>query len=94
MIQEEKDSLDPGSANNMRVTPALVQLSPGGENTKELPDKTNFTGESKVYAVNSRRPNDDVASKGYTHHQAEQAEQDPTMGCCPKNKRAHSLWLK
>ena len=68
--QEEKDSLDPGSANDTRVTPALVQLSPGGENTKELPDKTNFTGESKVYVANSRRPKDDMASKGYTHHQA------------------------
>ena len=68
--QEEKDSLDPGSANNMRVTPALVQLSPGEENTKELPDKTNFMGESKAYVVNSRRPKDDMASKGYTCRQA------------------------
>ena len=56
MNQEEKDSQDLGSGNNTRVTPALVQLSPGGENAKELPDKTDFMGESKVYAVNSRRP--------------------------------------
>ena len=68
--QEEKDLQDPGSENYMRVTAALVQLSPGGENTKELPDKTDFTGESKVYTVDSRRPKDNVASKGYTRHQA------------------------
>ena len=68
--QAEKDLLDPGSANNMRVTPALVQLSPGEENTKELPDITNFMGESKAYVVNSRRPKDDMASKGYTCRQA------------------------
>ena len=64
--QEEKDLQDPGS----EVTPALVQLSPGAEITKELPDKTDFMGESKVYAVNSRRPKDDVANKGYTCRQA------------------------
>ena len=68
--QDEKDSQDAGSGNNTRVTPALVQLGPGGENAKELPDKAVFMGESKVYAVNSRRPKSDVASKGYTRHQA------------------------
>ena len=68
--QEEKDLQDPGSENNTRVTPALVQLGPGGKNTKELPNKTDFMGESKVYAVNSRRPKDGMASKGYTCHQA------------------------
>ena len=68
--QEEKDLQDPGSENNMRVTPALVQLSPGGENAKEFPNKTDFRGGSKVYAVNSRRPKDSMASKGYTRHQA------------------------
>ena len=68
--QEEKDLQDPGSENNTRVTPALVQLSPGGENAKELPDKIDFMGESKVYVVNSRRPKNNVASKGYTHCQA------------------------
>ena len=67
---EEKDSLDSGSANSMGATSALVQLSPGGGNTKELPDKTNFTGGSKECAVNSRRPKSDVASKGCTRHQA------------------------
>ena len=74
--QEEKDSLDSGSANSMKVTPAQVQLGPGGGNTKELPDKTNFTGESKECAVNSRRPKDNVPSKGCT---CRQAQQDPTM---------------
>ena len=64
--QEEKDLQDPGSGNNTRVTPALEQLGSGGENAKELPDKADFTGESKVYAVSSRRPKTDVASKGYT----------------------------
>ena len=61
---------DLGSGNNTRVTPALVQLSPGGENAKELPDKADFMGESKECAVNSRRPKTNVASKGYTCHQA------------------------
>ena len=64
---------DPGSENITRVTPALVQLSHGGENAKELPDKTDFMGESKVYAVNSRRPKNDMESKGYTHCRAWQA---------------------
>ena len=68
--QEEKDSQDPGLGNNTRVTPALVQLGPGGENAKELPDKADFTGESKECAVNSRRPKNNVASKGYTRCQA------------------------
>ena len=62
-----------GSENNTRVTPVLVQLSPGGENAKELPEKPDFMGESKVYAVNSRRPKNNMASKGYTCHQARQA---------------------
>ena len=42
--QEEKDSLDSGSAHSTKETSALVLLGPGGGNTKELPDKTNFTG--------------------------------------------------
>ena len=67
--QEEKDLQDPGSGNNTRVTPALVWLSPGGENAKEPQDKADFTGESKECAVNSRRPKNDVASKGYTRCQ-------------------------
>ena len=68
--QEEKDLQDPGLGNNAMVTPAPVQLSPGGENAKELPDKADFTGESKECEVNSRMPKTDVASKGYTHCQA------------------------
>ena len=68
--QEEKDWQDPGLGNNVMVTPARVQLGPGGENAKELPDKANFTGESKECAGNSRRPRNDVANKGYTRHQA------------------------
>ena len=53
------------------VTPAPVQLSPGAdrEKTKELPDMADFTGENKECAVNSGRPENDVASKGYTHRQ-------------------------
>ena len=62
--QEEKDLLDSGSANSMKETSALVQLGPGGGSTKELPDRTNFTGGIKECAVNSRRPKNDVASKG------------------------------
>ena len=68
--QEEEDWQDLGLGNNAIVTPAPVQLSPGGERAKELPDKANFTGENKECAVNSRRPENDVASKGYTHRQA------------------------
>ena len=66
----EKYVQDPGSGNNRRVTPALAQLSPGGENAKELPDKADFMGESKERAVNSRRPKTDMASKRYTCCQA------------------------
>ena len=68
--QEEKDLQDQGLGNNAMVTPAPVQLGPGGENAKELPDKADFMGESKECAVSSRRPKTDVASKGYTRHQA------------------------
>ena len=68
--QEEKDWQDLGLGNNVVVTPAPVQLGPVGENAKELPDKANFTGESKDCVVNSRRPKTHVANKGYTRHQA------------------------
>ena len=67
--QEEKDSQDLGLGNNTMVTPAQVQLGPGGEKTKELPDKADFLGESKECAVNSGGPKNDVASKGYTRRQ-------------------------
>ena len=67
--QEEKDLRDLGSGNNARVAPAPIQLSPCAENAKEPQDKANFAGESKECAVNSRRPKDNVASKGYTIHQ-------------------------
>ena len=68
--QEENDMQDPGSGNNARVTPAPVQLGPGGKHAKEPQDKADFTGESKECAVNSRRPKNDVASKEYTCYQA------------------------
>ena len=42
--QEEKDLLDLRSANSTKETSPLVQLSPGGGNPKELPEKTNFMG--------------------------------------------------
>ena len=45
--QEEKDSQDLGSGNNTRVTPAPVQLSPGGEKAKELPDITILWGKAR-----------------------------------------------
>ena len=64
--QEEEDSQGLGLGNNVMVTPAPVQLGPGGEKAKELPDKANFTGENKECAANSRRPKNDMASKGYT----------------------------
>ena len=68
--QEEKDSQDLGLGNNTMVTPAQVQLGPGGEKAKELPYKADFKGESKECVVNSKRPITDVACKGYTSHQA------------------------
>ena len=68
--QEEEDWQDPGLGNNAMVTPAPVQLSPGGEKAKELPDKADFMGGNKECVVNSRRPENDVASKGYTCCQA------------------------
>ena len=70
--QEEEDWQDPELGNNVMMTPVPVQLSPGGEKekTKELPHKANFMGENKECAVNSRRPQNDVASKGYTRLQA------------------------
>ena len=68
--QGEKDAQDLGSGNITRVAPALVQFSPGGEYTKALSDKADFMGESKECVANSRRPKDDMAGKGYTHHQA------------------------
>ena len=74
---EEKDLLDLGSANSTKETSAQVQLSPGGRNTKELPNKTNLMGGSRECAVNSRRPTNDVASKGCTRCQF---KQDLTMG--------------
>ena len=52
------------------VTPAPVQLGPGGEKAKELPGKADFMGGNKECAVNSRRPKTNVASKGYTRRQA------------------------
>ena len=73
MSQEQKDLQDLGLGDNTMVTPAPVQLGPGGEKAKELPDKANFMGESKECAENSRRPKNDVASNGYTCRQARQA---------------------
>ena len=78
--QEEKDSLDSGSANSTKVTPAQVQL---GGNTKELPDKTNFTGESKECAVNSSRPKDDVDAYVVRPNRIQPWSQ----------KKTHSLWF-
>ena len=70
MNQEEKDLQDPGFGNNTMLTHAKVQLGPGGEKAKEVPDNNDFAGGSKECVVNSRRPNNDVANKGYTCHQA------------------------
>ena len=45
--REEKDSPDSGFSNSTKVTPALVQLSPGGRNTKELPEKPILQGKAR-----------------------------------------------
>ena len=45
--QEEEDWQDLGLGNNVMETPAPVQLGPGGEKAKELPDKADFTGKTR-----------------------------------------------
>ena len=69
---EEKDSLDSGLANSMRETSAQVQLGPGTQNPKELPNKARFTGGSKECMKNSRTDKNDVVNEGYTHHMFKQ----------------------
>ena len=68
--QKAEDWQDLGLKNNVMVTPALVQLSPVGEKAKELPDKIDLMGGNKECTVNSRRQENNVASKGYTRRQA------------------------
>ena len=70
MNQEEEDWQHPGLGNNVMETPAPVQLGPDGEKAKELPGKADFMGENKECVANSRRNENDVASKGYTRRQA------------------------
>ena len=74
---EEKDLLDSELANSMRETSAQVQLGPGTQNPKELPNKASFTGGSKECAKNSRIARNDVVNKGYTRHMF---KQDPIDG--------------
>ena len=63
---EEKDSLDSRLANSMRETSAQVQLGPGTQNPKELPNKARFTGGSKECMKSSRTDKNDMVNRGYT----------------------------
>ena len=77
----------------MRETSAQVQLGPGTQNPKELPNKASFMGGSKECAKNSRIAKNDVVNEGYTRHML---KQDPQAGSDQQilNPRDHSLWLK
>ena len=77
MNPEEKDLLDSELANSTRETSAQVQLGPGTQNPKELPNKASFTGGSKECTKNSRIAKNDVVNKGYTHRMF---KQDPIDG--------------
>ena len=74
---EEKDSLDFEPANSTRETSAQVQLGPGTQNPKELPNKARFTGGSKECGKNSRSVKNDVVNEGYTRRMF---KQDPIDG--------------
>ena len=69
---EEKDLLDSGLANSTRETSAQVQLGPGTQNPKKLPNKNSFTGGSKIVRRTSRTDNNDVVNEGYTHRMFKQ----------------------
>ena len=69
---EEKDLLDSGLANSTRETSARVQLGPGTQNPKELPDKASFMGGSKQCTKNSRTDKNHVVNEGYTCHMFKQ----------------------
>ena len=62
---EEKDSLDSELVNSARETSAQVQLGPGTQNPKELPNKASFMGGSKECAKNSRVTKNDMVNEGY-----------------------------
>ena len=74
---EEKDSLDSKLANSARETSAQVQLGPGTQNPKELPNKASVTGASKECMKNSRIAKNEVVNEGYTCHMF---KQDPING--------------
>ena len=69
---EEKDLLGSGLANSTRETSAQVQLGPGTQNPKELPNKASFMGGSKECTKNSRTDRNDVVNEGYTCHMFKQ----------------------
>ena len=74
---EEKDSLDSELANSTMKTSAQVQLGPGTQNPKELPNKASFMGGSKECTKNSRIAKNGMVNKGYTCHMF---KQDPIDG--------------
>ena len=74
---EEKDLLDSELANSVRETSAQIQLGPGTQNPKELPNKASFMGGSKECVKNSRVTKNDVVNEGYRHGMF---KQDPIDG--------------
>ena len=66
---EEKDSLGSRLANSTRETSAQVQVGPGTQNPKELPNKDSV---SKECMKNSRADKNDMVNKGYTCHMFKQ----------------------
>ena len=74
---EEKDLLDSELANSARETSAQIQLGPGAQNPKELPNKASFMGGSKECVKNSRVTKNDVVNEGYRRGMF---KQDPIDG--------------
>ena len=60
---EEKDLPGSGLANSTRETSAQVQLGPGTQNPKELPNKDSVTGGSKECMKKSRADKNDMVNK-------------------------------
>ena len=72
MDPEEKDLLGSRLANSTRETSAQVQLGPGTQNPKELPNKDSVTGGSKECMKSRRADKNDMVNKGYTCHMFKQ----------------------
>ena len=67
-----EDSRHSELGNSTSETSAQVQLGPGTQNPKELPNKASFTAGSKECMKNSRIAKNDVVNEGYTCHMFKQ----------------------